>query len=194
MPYRVLDLKFSPELGAIDCTPLERLVGACEVLQATEHFYLLDGVPHLVVAIHFRSAVPGTRRATPHGNPGRPVLGDSVERSNTEGTPASHWMEILGEGDRQLFEHLRAWRRKRAEADAVPPYVVLTNVQLAHIAHRRPSTLSALKEIEGVGNGRVEKFGQDLLDAMARALLPENETSGASAADPWLEVQEGGRA
>ncbi len=99
-------------------------------------------------------------------------------------------MEIIQEGNRPLVASLRSWRRKRAQADAVPPYVVLTNVQLAQVANRRPATLSALKEIDGLGNGRAERFGRELLEAIAGgASAPAGNRTGDAVTAPALRAE-----
>ena len=51
----------------------------------------------------------------------------------------------------------------QANADAVPVYTIFTNDQLAEMAKRRCSSLAALAEIDGVGQGRIEKYGQMVL-------------------------------
>ena len=50
-----------------------------------------------------------------------------------------------------------------AETAAVPVYTIFTNEQLAEITRRRCTTATALAEIEGIGPGRVENYGQEIL-------------------------------
>lgn len=68
-----------------------------------------------------------------------------------------------------MFERLRAWRNGRAQAEGVPPYVLLTNRQLAATARERPGTLAALKAIEGIGEARAARFGTELLAVVAES-------------------------
>jgi DNA helicase-2/ATP-dependent DNA helicase PcrA len=58
---------------------------------------------------------------------------------------------------------LKAWRRERATADAVPAYVVATDVMLQDIAVSRPSTAAELIKISGMGPRRLELYGDDIL-------------------------------
>jgi len=67
------------------------------------------------------------------------------------------------------FDALREWRLERAKADEVPAYVVFHNATLAEIAERRPRTLSELAAVPGVGPAKLERYGEDLLAALARA-------------------------
>jgi DNA helicase-2/ATP-dependent DNA helicase PcrA len=67
-----------------------------------------------------------------------------------------------------VFESLRAWRLGRARTDEVPPYVVFHDSTLAEIAARQPSTLGELAQIAGVGPAKLERYGGDLLAALAQ--------------------------
>ena len=62
---------------------------------------------------------------------------------------------------------LKEWRSKRARADAVPAYVVFHDRTLAEIAERRPRSLDQLAEIPGVGPAKLERYGDELLAALA---------------------------
>jgi superfamily II DNA helicase RecQ len=46
----------------------------------------------------------------------------------------------------------------------VPPFVIARNSQLADIIKREIKTLEALKTINGFGNKKVEKYGQEISD------------------------------
>jgi DNA helicase-2/ATP-dependent DNA helicase PcrA len=62
-----------------------------------------------------------------------------------------------------LFERLRTWRRDRAAADGVPPYVVFHDKTLVLIAEARPTSSAALRSISGVGPAKVDRYADDLL-------------------------------
>jgi ATP-dependent DNA helicase RecQ len=59
-----------------------------------------------------------------------------------------------------LFQRLRALRKRLADAQGVPPYVVFADVALRVMAERRPSTLAAFAEIPGVGGHKLERYGE----------------------------------
>ncbi len=67
----------------------------------------------------------------------------------------------------EVFSRLRDWRKAVAEKEGVPVYVVLTNEQLAQMVQKKVNTKTGLKEIEGVGDPRVEKYGESLLALLA---------------------------
>ncbi len=77
-----------------------------------------------------------------------------------------------------LFEALRAWRRDRAKAQGVPPYVIFHDATLREVAARRPVSVTALSAIDGIGDTKLERHGESLLAALAQAM----EGEGASAA------------
>jgi DNA helicase-2/ATP-dependent DNA helicase PcrA len=70
---------------------------------------------------------------------------------------------VVPVGDAQLFERLRDWRRERANADGVPPYVVFHDKTLAAIAQAKPTSSAALLEIDGIGPAKLERYDDDVL-------------------------------
>jgi ATP-dependent DNA helicase RecQ len=69
-----------------------------------------------------------------------------------------------------LFEALRGWRRDRAKEQGVPPYVIFHDSTLREVASRRPASLRELSEVEGIGDTKLERHGESLLDALAQAM------------------------
>jgi len=69
-----------------------------------------------------------------------------------------------------LFEALRGWRRDQAKERGVPPYVIFHDSTLRDIAARRPASLRELSAIEGIGDTKLERHGESLLDALAKAM------------------------
>jgi len=65
--------------------------------------------------------------------------------------------------DRELFERLRVWRRAEAEHRGVPPYVIFSDKTLREIARVRPTTLYELRGIYGIGDAKLEAFGETLI-------------------------------
>jgi DNA helicase-2/ATP-dependent DNA helicase PcrA len=71
--------------------------------------------------------------------------------------------------DGPLAEQLRAWRRKRAEADGVPAYVVFNDRTLAALSERQPRSRGELLAVEGIGPSKLDKYGDELLALLAPA-------------------------
>jgi ATP-dependent DNA helicase UvrD/PcrA len=64
---------------------------------------------------------------------------------------------------------LKEWRLARARAEEVPAYVVFNDRTLAELVARAPTTLAELAAVPGIGPAKLERFGAELLAAVARA-------------------------
>ncbi len=71
--------------------------------------------------------------------------------------------------DDALFGKLRAWRMEQARQEKVPPYVVFSDETLHELAAWKPNSPQALLTIKGIGNTRVEKYGQHVLKLTAQS-------------------------
>ena len=65
------------------------------------------------------------------------------------------------------YHALKRWRLQRARTDEIPAYVVFHNSTLAEIAERRPKTITELASVPGVGPAKLERYGEDVLAALA---------------------------
>jgi ATP-dependent DNA helicase RecQ len=65
------------------------------------------------------------------------------------------------------FEALRAWRANVAKEQGVPAYVVFHDATLRQIAAQAPSTLGELSGISGVGEAKLARYGQQIIDLLA---------------------------
>ena len=88
------------------------------------------------------------------------------------GRPKVDYKEVLKPEEFEVFSRLREWRKGVAEKEGVPVYVVFTNEQLAEMVKKRVSTKAALKEIEGVGEARVEKYSDAALERLVFNPVP----------------------
>ncbi|MDP7011723.1 MAG: DNA helicase RecQ [Verrucomicrobiota bacterium] len=62
--------------------------------------------------------------------------------------------------DEALFEQLRMLRRSLADDRGVPAYIIFSDVALRHMAREYPATLSAFGLINGVGEKKLNEFGE----------------------------------
>ena len=76
------------------------------------------------------------------------------------------YKEILSAEDFVVFARLREVRKAISEKEAVPPYAVMTNEQLAAVVTGKVDTMAGLGKIEGIGASRLEKYGAAILAAM----------------------------
>ena len=65
-----------------------------------------------------------------------------------------------------LFEALRAERRRLAQDQGVPPYVIFHDATLREIAATRPSSLAEMGAISGIGSRKLEAYGEAFLDVV----------------------------
>src|ERR1022692_3865207 len=66
-----------------------------------------------------------------------------------------------------IFEQLRAWRGAAAKEQGVPAYVIFHDATLRQIATELPSTLDQLGSISGIGEAKLARYGQQVLDTLA---------------------------
>lgn len=77
-----------------------------------------------------------------------------------------HSQGLDEEALRPLFDELRAVRLELAQDAHIPPFVIFSDATLWDMAAAKPKTLEALREIKGVGNFKLHKYGQDFLTAI----------------------------
>jgi ATP-dependent DNA helicase RecQ len=93
------------------------------------------------------------------------------ERSARATAPAV----AIDAADQPVFEALRDLRAQLARAQNVPAYVIFHDSTLRGIAQMRPASLPELAQVGGIGTGKLERYGAQVLEAVVQA---------AAAADP----------
>ena len=68
-----------------------------------------------------------------------------------------------------LFEALREWRAGEARDQGVPAYIVFGDATLRGIAVTKPATLAELGAISGIGEKKLEQYGDALLTVVSAA-------------------------
>jgi ATP-dependent DNA helicase RecQ len=92
-----------------------------------------------------------------------PEAFDASTRSGRPRKRTREAMAAVGAENHALYEALRAWRRQAAAEQGVPPYVIFHDRTLAEIALFRPATLSDMAMIGGVGQAKLDHYGQAVL-------------------------------
>lgn len=90
----------------------------------------------------------------------------SASSSASRQSPAPDKKEVDFDDDdeaRLIQANLKKWRRKRAEETAVPPYMIFGDRTMNDIAAKKPRTTSELYNVRGLGDKKIEKFGEDIL-------------------------------
>jgi len=99
--------------------------------------------------------------------PERPPRAARARRTATAAAVAELPAEAAGR-----FERLRAWRAATAKEQGVPAYVIFHDATLREFAARCPATLAELGTVSGVGESKLAKYGQQVLDTLD-AVRPE---------------------
>jgi ATP-dependent DNA helicase RecQ len=81
--------------------------------------------------------------------------------------------------DPALFDQLKALRKKLAKEKNLPPYVIFQDPSLEEMATTYPTTKEELGHVNGVGAGKVAKFGKPFID-LIKKYVEENDIVTAS--------------
>ena len=166
------DLADSRSRGLLARTPARLILAVIEELRARgalrrkgrERVYLLTALGDRLM--RREQVIPLRLPRQPAGGPPSRRHGDGAGGGVADGVGVEIEMEARGPLDERLFEALRAWRIERARQDQVPAYVVAHDRTLRLIAAARPTTLDQLLAIKGMGPGKVERFGADLIEVV----------------------------
>ncbi len=91
------------------------------------------------------------------------LLEPRVKQAKKTSADVDDWRGV----DRDLFQRLRLWRRRLAEARGKPAWTILDDRALRGIAREKPMALASLRRIKGIGDKRLAEFGDDILDIVA---------------------------
>ena len=98
----------------------------------------------------------------------------NAERINTEKSDAEKPAAPAKIPDTALARELRSWRYERANEIDKPAFVVFSNAALAGIAHLRPTTLTELLKVPGVGPAKVNAYGEEII-GIVRSHLDDDD-------------------
>ncbi len=94
--------------------------------------------------------------------------GKRKEKTRSRGKAAQ--LELTGPVETQLFERLRKLRWEHASQQGVPPYMVFSDVALRHMAINQPTDLTRFAQISGVGERKLEQYGEAFTAAIREFL------------------------
>ncbi|MCB1755037.1 MAG: DNA helicase RecQ [Gammaproteobacteria bacterium] len=111
----------------------------------------------------------------------RPVLrGEQLLRLRKQSKPEktakqakSEKIAALRSVDQGLFDALRETRLRLAQEQGVPPYVIFHDATLVEMARTRPRSKDAFRYIPGVGEKKLERYGDEFMEVIAEHPLPE---------------------
>lgn len=123
---------------------LNRFLASCKVLEIEQRFYQNEKGGCWSFCVRYLNS------SYPQG-----TLKEKVDYKQT-----------LSEPEFARFSRLREIRKELATADAVPAYAVFTDEELAGIARLPELTSSALSTINGVGEKKLAKYGQIVVEKL----------------------------
>ena len=126
---------------------LNRFLRGHRIVQTRKEIVIADNVSHWALLVEYLDS--------PEKSAGEQQIKSKVD-----------YKEILNAADFFLFSKLREVRKKLAEENGLPVYAVCTNEQLAEIAKRKPKSLTECMQIEGIGQGKADKFVPSLLECI----------------------------
>lgn len=107
----------------------------------------------------------------------------NAERINTEKSDAEKPAVPVKIPDTALARELRSWRYERANEIDKPAFVVFSNAALAGIAHLRPTTLTELLDVPGVGPAKVNAYGEEIIGIVQSHLEDDDFEQGETVSE-----------
>lgn len=152
MKLKVFTLRFSDGLEGFDDAPFQEFAADKEVVDYVEHFFFHEKKPYLTIILSYREIAPEERR-----------------RIQRESNPRNE----LDETEKIVFDALREWRAARAKQEGIPPYLIANNRQLAKMIKMKAASKADLTNVGGIGEAKVESYGEEMLKVIAQATGPE---------------------
>ncbi len=138
---------------------LNRLLASERVAEFQKHLVTDAGTPCWAIAVTL-------------------VSGEGEVRGRVSAKAGVDYKALLPEDEFAVFAKLREARKQLSHAHGVATYTVATNQQLAEMVQGRVTSREAMARIRGVGEARMERYGDSLL-----AILGEEIPKLGPAAD-----------
>jgi ATP-dependent DNA helicase RecQ len=94
------------------------------------------------------------------------MAGGTSAKGSRRDRKAAAASTVVGEADAALFDALKALRTRLAQEQKIPAYVVFSDRTLAELATHRPASQRAFREIHGVGDAKLERYGAAFLEVI----------------------------
>jgi hypothetical protein len=82
-----------------------------------------------------------------------------------------------------LYQQLLDWRAQSADDQDVRPWEILSNISLADLVARLPSTQRQLLDVQGIGKGKMKRYGDAIL-AIIKKFVNDNKLTGQTKPRP----------
>jgi superfamily II DNA helicase RecQ len=144
---RIFTLKFKDSVESFDDSVITDFFSDKEIKKWEAHFFERKAGNYWTIVVEYESLISQSN-----------VIPSKKNVKKNEG-----YKELLKEQDWPLFNRLRDWRGEKGKSDGVPPYIIFTNLQLGQLTVKKPLSLNAFQEIEGVGDVKKKKYGNEII-------------------------------
>lgn len=110
-----------------------------------------DGYPVLLLNKNSWEVLRGERRVE---------FAEAIRSAGGRKRPGATAAPSHSSADDALFDQLRALRKKLADENGFPPYVIFHDSTLREMAARKPTTLAEFAMIPGVGQTKLARYGE----------------------------------
>ena len=90
-----------------------------------------------------------------------------VKQRRVPARATSYVETSLSAFQQSVFERLRWWRMETAREHNVPAYVIFHDATLREIALAMPGSMEALRQVSGVGEKKLERYGEQIIQLVA---------------------------
>jgi len=147
MKLKIFTLRMVPATGKFDDSDLAKFQTDKDIIEVSEHFLVHEKTPTLTLVLSYRDLPDGARGPADAGR--------------------KDWRAELDENGKRIYDELRLWRGRKAKREGLPPYLILNNRELAELAMKRPASLAGLREVEGIGEAKAGRWGEEILAVLA---------------------------
>lgn len=146
MKITIITCPYDPHTSACDTSKLDQFCQEYDILDYQGQLTVHEGIPLWTVLISYRAP---KSKYLPEKREARTVKIDPFRQLSTEQRP--------------LYNALRDWRRKQAEKEGKPVFALLKNAQIADVVRKSPTSVKALKTVDGVGDATCTKYGASII-------------------------------
>jgi len=164
MLLKVFTLEFSISLGKFDDQEVTSFLVRKNLGTIKSYLIEKNGEPYLVLVITYTISDKDIKLQSKESE-------YSLSKQKDES-----WKELITKENESVFNGLRDWRYETSKKKGVPSYIIFTNKQLAEIVSKNPTSLNQLSQIDGIGPGKIEQYGTQVLELISGK---SQETPGA---------------
>ena len=159
MQIKIFNIPIGAENGQIE--EMNHFLRANKIIDIKKELAMLDGNSYWTFCVTYMLSSKPT---------------ESTNGKVSGNSPKVDYREVLSSEDFEKFSNLRKIRKQIAEDEAIPAYAIFTDAELAEMVKLPKLTLAAIKSIPGIGNKKVEKYGNSFI---LNVQTETNETGGA---------------